>query len=148
MPTGPHRCFRWSTRTTGSSWNSWVFLTRHPYPVSARTSADILQHLLETRLAMQPADKDMIVMIHEIGFERGGKGYQARSTLVVKGEDNLHTAMARTVGLPLGIAAVLVLDGRITLTGLHIPILPEIYEPVLEALERQDIRFSHMVSPA
>jgi saccharopine dehydrogenase-like NADP-dependent oxidoreductase len=119
-----------------------------PVPPGAGTSADILQHLLETRLAMQPADKDLIVMIHEIGFERGGKGYHARSTLVVKGEDNLHTAMSRTVGLPLGIAAVMVLDGRIRLTGLHIPILPEIYEPVLEALARQDIRFNHAVSPA
>jgi len=68
--------------------------------------------------------------------------------LVVRGEDSLHTAMARTVGLPLGIAAVLVLDGRIPLTGLHIPILPEIYEPVLEALGRQDIRFRHVVSTA
>ncbi|HVS97050.1 MAG TPA: saccharopine dehydrogenase C-terminal domain-containing protein [Puia sp.] len=121
---------------------------RTPVPLTARTSADILQHVLETRLAMQPADRDMIVMIHEIAFEREGRNYQARSTLVVKGEDSLHTAMARTVGLPLGIAAVLVLDGRIPLTGLHIPILPEIYEPVLEALSRQDIRFDHTVHPA
>ncbi|HXB96326.1 MAG TPA: saccharopine dehydrogenase C-terminal domain-containing protein [Puia sp.] len=116
-------------------------------PQSARTSADILQHLLETRLAMAPADKDMIVMIHELDVEQKGKTYSARSTLVVKGEDSLHTAMARTVGLPLGIAAVLVLDGRIPLTGLHIPILPAIYEPVLEQLERQGIRFEHSVTP-
>ena len=121
---------------------------RTPVPVTATTSADILQGLLETRLAMQPADKDMIVMIHEIGFDCEGRTSMARSILVVKGEDSLHTAMARTVGLPLGIAAVLVLDGRIPLTGLHIPILPEIYEPVLEALGRQDIRFRHVVSTA
>ena len=95
---------------------------------------------------MAPADKDMIVMIHELEVEQQGKTHSARSTLVVQGEDSLHTAMARTVGLPLGIAAVLVLDGRIPLTGLHIPILPEIYEPVLEQLERQGIRFEHTVT--
>ncbi|HEY4335210.1 MAG TPA: saccharopine dehydrogenase C-terminal domain-containing protein [Puia sp.] len=117
-----------------------------PVPASARTSADILQHLLETRLAMRPADRDMIVMIHELGFERGGKNYTAKSTLVVKGEDSLHTAMARTVGLPLGIAAVLVLEGRITLRGLHIPISPAIYNPVMEELQRQGICFEHVVS--
>ena len=116
-----------------------------PVPDSARTSADILQHLLETRLAMRPTDKDMIVMIHELGFERAGKAFTARSTLVVKGADSLHTAMARTVGLPLGIGAVLVLEGRIPLTGLHIPIQPEIYTPVLEALSQEGIAFEHSV---
>ncbi|HVU96190.1 MAG TPA: saccharopine dehydrogenase C-terminal domain-containing protein [Puia sp.] len=119
-----------------------------PVPASARTNADILQFLLETRLAMNPADKDMIVMIHELGFERNGGAFAAKSTLVVKGEDSLHTAMARTVGLPLGIAAVLVLEGRITLRGLHIPILPAIYEPVMAELQRQGIRFEHSVTPA
>ncbi|MDP4216122.1 MAG: saccharopine dehydrogenase C-terminal domain-containing protein [Bacteroidota bacterium] len=120
-------------------------------PDQARTSADILQYLLETRLAMRPDDKDMIVMLHEIGYENGEDGPEAprhktrsrliRSHLIVKGEDSLRTAMAKTVGLPLGIAATLMLEGRITLTGLHIPILPAIYEPVLKELAKQGIRF-------
>ena len=114
-----------------------------PVPAAAQTSADILQHLLETRLTMKPQDKDMIVMIHEIGYTLQSKSWQARSTLRIEGEDSLHTAMARTVGLPLGIAAVLVLEGRIPLSGLHIPILPEIYDPVMKELEKQGIRFEH-----
>jgi saccharopine dehydrogenase-like NADP-dependent oxidoreductase len=118
-----------------------------PVPPEARTSADVLQHLLETRLAMRPGDRDMIVMVHEIGFERGGRRYVAQSALVAKGEDNLDTAMARTVGLPLGIAAILLLEGRIRLTGLHIPILPEIYDPVLDQLEQEGIRFEDHVAP-
>jgi saccharopine dehydrogenase (NADP+, L-glutamate forming) len=117
-------------------------------PSTARSSADILQHLLETRLAMRPADRDMIVMIHEIGFTRGENDFIARSTLVVKGQDSLHTAMARTVGLPLGIAAVLLLEGRIALTGLHIPVLPQIYDPVLEALGREGIAFDEIIAGA
>jgi saccharopine dehydrogenase-like NADP-dependent oxidoreductase len=119
-----------------------------PIPPQAVTAADALQYLLETRLAMQPADKDLIVMVHEIGYTRGGVAYTAQSSLIIEGEDSLQTAMARTVGLPLGIAAILVLDGRIPLTGVHIPILPLIYEPVLRELEKQGIRFAHTVKPA
>jgi saccharopine dehydrogenase (NADP+, L-glutamate forming) len=113
-----------------------------PIPVSARTSADILQYLLETRLAMAPGDKDMIVMLHELAYT-GADGHtgSTSSSLVVHGEDHLRTAMAKTVGLPLGIAAVLILDGKIKLTGLHIPILPEIYTPVMEELAHQGIHF-------
>ena len=117
-------------------------------PASATTSADILQYLLENRLAMRPQDKDMIVMQHEIGFMRDGKRWMEKSTLVVKGQDHLHTAMAKTVGLPLGIAARLVLEGRIDLTGLHIPIVPELYLPVLKELEEQGIRFERTCGPS
>jgi saccharopine dehydrogenase-like NADP-dependent oxidoreductase len=115
-------------------------------PGSATTSADILQYLLENRLAMHPRDKDMIVMQHDIEFIREGKRWTERSTMVVKGQDHLNTAMARTVGLPLGIAARLVLEGRINLTGLHIPIMPELYVPVLQELDQQGIRFERTLN--
>ena len=65
-----------------------------------------------------------------------------RNSLVVKGENNLRTAMAKTVGLPLGIAAKLILNGTITTRGLHIPIVKDIYEPVLKELELYDIKFN------
>jgi hypothetical protein len=113
-----------------------------PLPAGARTAADVLQYMLETRLAMQPEDKDMIVMQHEIGYMRGGQKLRRTSTLVVKGEDALHTAMARTVGLPLGIAAKLLLEGKVPLRGVQIPVAPELYEPVLRELEEEGIRFS------
>ena len=112
-----------------------------PVPQSAKNSADILQYLLETKLAMKQQDKDMIVMIHELEYEMGNKTHSIRSSLIVKGEDSLRTAMAKTVGLPLGIAANLILKGKIKLTGLHIPILPEIYEPVLAELKKHAIQF-------
>ncbi|HTQ28439.1 MAG TPA: saccharopine dehydrogenase C-terminal domain-containing protein [Puia sp.] len=112
-----------------------------PVPASASNAADILQFLLETKLPMHPHDKDMIVMLHELGLSEGARHYRLASSLVVKGEDHLHTAMARTVGLPLGIAAKLVLENKIKLTGLHIPILPEIYEPVMRELEKEGISF-------
>jgi len=110
-------------------------------PVAAKTSADILQYLLETKLAMQSFDKDMIVMLHEIEYELNGKTTKIESSLIVKGDNNLRTAMAKTVGLPLGIAAKLILNSTIQLTGLHIPIVKEIYDPLLKELELNGIRF-------
>ncbi|WP_341836041.1 saccharopine dehydrogenase C-terminal domain-containing protein [Chitinophaga pollutisoli] len=106
-----------------------------------QTDAGVLQHVLEARLRMEPSDKDMIVMLHEIEFERRNMSTKLSSYMIVQGEDNLRTAMAKTVGLPLGILAKLVLSGQVSLTGLQIPIMPEIYNPVLRELEEFDIRF-------
>jgi saccharopine dehydrogenase (NADP+, L-glutamate forming) len=113
-------------------------------PSTAKTSADILQFLLETKLAMQPHDKDMIAMLHEIEYELNGSQKKIESSLVVKGEDSLRTAMAKTVGLPLGIAAKFILDGTIQLRGLHVPVSKEIYEPVLKELEKFEVKFKEI----
>lgn len=104
--------------------------------------ADILQFAVEKKLALRPYDKDMIVMLHEIEYENEGKKSIINSSLVVKGENSLRTAMAKTVGLPLGIAAKLILNGKIKLTGLHIPTAKEIYEPVLAELAKNGIAFT------
>jgi saccharopine dehydrogenase (NADP+, L-glutamate forming) len=85
-------------------------------------------------------------MQHEIEYK--DKHHQDRkitSTLVVKGTDQESTAMAKTVGLPLGIAAKLILEGRITLKGLKIPIEKEIYEPVLKELQQYGISFREKI---
>lgn len=110
-------------------------------PGHIQSSADTLQYLLEKKLAMQPQDKDMIVMLHEFEYLENEKTKYLQSCLLVKGENNLQTAMAKTVGLPLGIAAKLILTGKLKLTGLHIPTLKEIYNPVLQQLEIEGIKF-------
>lgn len=110
-------------------------------PAAAKTSADILQFLVETKLKMLPSDKDMIVMLHEFEYALDGKNKILKSCLIVKGEDSLRTAMAKTVGLPLGIAAKCILNETIKLKGLHIPTVKEIYEPVLDSLEKAGILF-------
>ena len=106
------------------------------------SAADVLQFILETKLALQPNDKDMIVMLHEIEYELNEKKSNIKSTLIVKGEDNVHTAMAKTVGLPLGIAAKLILEEKIKATGLHLPVLPLVYHPVLKELQQHGIIFN------
>ncbi|KAA9034658.1 saccharopine dehydrogenase [Ginsengibacter hankyongi] len=107
-----------------------------------KSSASLLQNILEKKLAMQPHDKDMIVMLHEIDYEIDRERKGIKSCLIVKGDDQQRTAMAKTVGLPLGIAAKLILQDKIKLTGLHIPVAQEIYEPVLAELELNQIKFN------
>ncbi|HMR82343.1 MAG TPA: saccharopine dehydrogenase C-terminal domain-containing protein [Niabella sp.] len=110
-----------------------------PGALSAHSS--VLQYLLESRLKLSLQDKDMIVMLHEIDYEVEGKDYEAKSSMTIKGEDHLITAMAKTVGLPLAIAAELILNNSIRLTGLHIPVIKDIYEPVLAKLKDNKIYF-------
>lgn len=110
--------------------------------------ADLLQFAVERKLALRPYDKDMIVMLHEIDYELAGRQTAVKSSLVVKGENNLHTAMAKTVGLPLGIAAKLILAGKIKLNGLHIPTVKEIYMPVLKELEQHGVQFHESITTA
>jgi hypothetical protein len=105
------------------------------------SAADVLQLALEQKLALKSHDRDLVIMLHEIEYELDGKYYKSTSSLLLEGKDELHTAMARTVGLPLGIAAKLILNGNIRMKGLHIPILPSIYQPVLDELEQLGIHF-------
>ncbi|MCC6288210.1 MAG: saccharopine dehydrogenase NADP-binding domain-containing protein [Chitinophagaceae bacterium] len=105
------------------------------------TAAEILQLCAEEKLMLHEKDRDMIIMLHEIAYEEDKAHKKITSSLIVKGDNNLETAMAKTVGLPLGIAAVMILKDEIKLTGLHIPIVPEIYEPVLRELEKEGIAF-------
>jgi len=117
-----------------------------PLPTHAKSSADILQYRVENKLALHPTDKDMIVMLHEIEYSIDGIKSTIESSLVVKGENSLYTAMAKTVGLPLGIAAKLILEEKIKLKGLHIPTSKEIYEPVLEELKKNAVEFTEIHS--
>ena len=105
------------------------------------SAMDVLQLCLEKKLVLNAHDKDMIVMLHEIEYLQAGKKKSIKSSLLVKGDDNIRTAMAKTVGLPLGIAAKLILQGKIKETGLHIPVIPSIYKPVLQELQEHGISF-------
>ncbi|RYZ55778.1 MAG: saccharopine dehydrogenase [Chitinophagaceae bacterium] len=106
------------------------------------TMADVLQFCLESKLKLDPADKDMIVMLHELEYEKDGTEYKTTGLLHLKGDDSVHTAMSKTVGLPLATATKLILNGTITSTGLQIPIGRDIYEPVLKELEAEGIFFT------
>ncbi|MEY3590469.1 MAG: hypothetical protein RLZZ466_989 [Bacteroidota bacterium] len=100
-----------------------------------------LQECLEKNLKMEAVDKDRVVMQHEIIYELNGQKKLHVSTLDIDGDDAMHTAMAKTVGLPLALAAVSFLKGEIKLKGLKVPIQPTIYKAVLPKLKALGIYF-------
>lgn len=112
------------------------------------SAAEVLQFALEKKLLLTKPDKDMVVMLHEIEYDLDGRHQKIESSFKLVGEDNERTAMAKTVGLPLGIAAKLILNGEIELKGLHIPTSKEIYEPVLKELEAHGVKFNLTTGPS
>jgi saccharopine dehydrogenase-like NADP-dependent oxidoreductase len=106
------------------------------------TPARILEHVLNKRWQLNPQDKDMIVMSHRFGYTKDGKQKEIQATLIAQGDDAVYTAMAKTVGLPLAIAAKLLLQGKIKSRGVVIPVCKEIYEPVLDELRKCGIVLS------
>ncbi|MBM3921681.1 MAG: saccharopine dehydrogenase [Sphingomonadales bacterium] len=112
------------------------------------TPAQLLQESLERKLVLEKGDRDMIIMLHEIGYTVLGQRRKLNSQLVVEGENSIRTAMAKTVGLPLAMAAILVLQNKISLRGVQIPTHKEIYEPVLAELEKEGIVFTESDGPA
>lgn len=122
-----------------------------PIKLKDATPAQILQALLEEKWKLKDGDKDMIVMQHQFEYEGPTVSPHAGSTrmhkhrllssLVVKGDDAIHTAMAKTVGLPMGIVAKLILNGEIDNKGVCIPTVKQIYQPMLAELETLGIKF-------
>lgn len=105
------------------------------------TPAQALQRILEDKWTLDAKDKDMIVMYHKFGYELDGKRKQIDATMVNIGEDQIETAMARTVGLPVAMATLRILNGEITTPGVQLPIKKEVYEPILKELEEYGITF-------
>lgn len=103
--------------------------------------AQLLQELLEDKWKLKNGDKDMIVMQHLFEYKLNGKDHKLTSSLVVIGDDEEHTAMAKTVGLPLAITVKNFLTGKFKLSGVQIPIVKEIYEPMLVELEEFGVIF-------
>ncbi len=107
------------------------------------TPAEALQKLLQEKWKLQAGELDQIVMKHEITYTLKGKNLQEHAYLVVNGENQQLTAMAKTVGLPMGIAVKLILQGKIKSRGVQIPLNREFYEPILAELATYGVQFVH-----
>jgi len=116
-------------------------------PMENATPAQILQLILEDSWTLDDDDKDMIVMYHKFGYELNGKKSQIDANMVVIGENRTHTAMAKTVGLPVAMATLLILNGKITTPGVQIPITKEVYDPILAELKDYGITFKEYEVP-
>lgn len=118
-----------------------IFNPHKKIGIKNATPAKALQKILEDKWTLAPDDKDMIVMYHKFGYEIDGKTSQIDSTMVHIGEDQTYTAMAKTVGLPVGIATLKILNKEITTPGVLRPITKEVYEPILKELAQNGIVF-------
>ena len=103
--------------------------------------AQILQKILNEKWSLKNSDKDMIVMWHKVSYEIKGLANELISHMAYIGKDSIYTAMSDTVGLPLGIATKMLLNGSIKKRGVLMPIDKEIYEPVLSELKEYGIDF-------
>jgi len=106
------------------------------------TPAQALQQILMEKWTLEEEDKDMIVMYHKFGYELEGKKYQIDSSMVIQGDDQTYTAMAKTVGLPVAIASLKILNKEITTFGVQLPIRKNIYDPILKELEDYGVHFN------
>ena len=112
-----------------------------PVGLQKGTPAQILEHILKKKWTIGPDEKDQIVMWHLFDYIENGKTKRIRSAMVANGENANETAMAKTVGFPLGVATKLLLQGKIEARGVVIPITPEFYEPILNELDELGFHF-------
>jgi saccharopine dehydrogenase-like NADP-dependent oxidoreductase len=113
-----------------------------PIGVTSAAPLDVLCERMQASMAYARGERDMIVLRHEFGtLGPDGRPATTLSTLTAYGDPRGDQAMARTVALPAAVAARLVLDGAIGLTGVRIPVDPEVYDPVLAALGPMGIVF-------
>lgn len=110
-------------------------------PHELKCNAHILQWILERKWKLETGDKDRVVMLHEITYTLNEVEYLVQSSMVIDGENETNTAMAKTVGLPLAMAVCAFIKGDIQIKGLHIPTLPSIYQPILKTLKENGIQF-------
>ena len=102
---------------------------------------DYLNMLTLEKMLLKKDERDMIVMHHEFIAEYPDKKVYITSTLVDYGIPNGDSAISRTVSIPAAIAVKMIIDGKIKQTGVHIPVKPEIYNPILDELETMNIKF-------
>lgn len=109
-------------------------------PAEKSSPLDVFANRLLEKLQYEEGERDMIILHHDFIAEySGGKKEKITSTLIDYGIPHGHTSMSRTVGLPAAIGAMLILNGNIKETGVHIPVRAEIYEPALNELEKLNI---------
>jgi saccharopine dehydrogenase (NAD+, L-glutamate forming) len=118
-----------------------IFNSEKTIGIKEASPAKALQKILMDKWTLTEEDKDMIVMYHKFGFEIDGIKKQLDSNMVIIGEDQVHTAMAKTVGLPVAIASLKILNKEITTPGVLRPISKEVYLPILEELKKYGVSF-------
>lgn len=118
-------------------------LSRDPIPFERGSLLDVLAERMNASLQYKPGERDLLIMRHDLTFsyDRGKRRECITALMVDFGIPNGDSSMARTVSLPAAIGARMVLEDKILERGVLIPVLPKIYEPVLDELARMGISF-------
>lgn len=119
-----------------------------PLPIEEGGAVDVLTARMLSRMSYKPGERDMLVLQHRFLAEYGEGKRQITSTMIDFGQPEGFSSMSRTVGLPAAIGVRLILEGKLPLSGVHIPVLPQIYEPVLAELEQSGLHFDEKWSEA
>jgi saccharopine dehydrogenase (NADP+, L-glutamate forming)/spermidine synthase len=120
----------------------WLGLLEDRELLDNTSRMDALSSLLQEKLFYGPGERDMIVLQHTFTTMIDGERQMLHSTMIDYGIPGGDSAMSRTVGIPAAIGVELVMNGKLDhLSGVQIPILPEIYGPALEKLREQSIYF-------
>ncbi|MBN2537407.1 saccharopine dehydrogenase NADP-binding domain-containing protein [candidate division WOR-3 bacterium] len=120
-----------------------------PIGLDKGSNLDVLARLMLEKMSYREGERDMIVLHHEFVAEYPERNPESiHSTLVCHGEPDGDSAMARTVSLPAAIAVRMIVEGQVKLTGVRIPVEPELYKPVLAELETLGVNFKETVRPA
>jgi len=121
----------------------WLgLLSDEPLPLQKGSALDIMAARMIEKLRYGEGERDMIVLQHEfIAGYPGGEREKIISTLIDFGIPGRDSSMARTVGLPAAIGTKLILEGKIKERGVHIPVLTDIYRPILQELRELGISF-------
>ena len=124
-----------------------IFDATKKIPLKNASPAQMLQYILEDSWTLKEDEKDMIVMYHKFGYELNGEKKQIDANMVVIGENRTFTAMSKTVGLPVAMATLQIMNGKITTPGVQIPINKEVYKPILDELKNNGIQFKEYEKP-
>jgi saccharopine dehydrogenase-like NADP-dependent oxidoreductase len=125
----------------------WLgFFENRPLPLQEASPRDVVSILFGEKLVFTPEEKDLVILCDEIKVVNpNGKKQSYNSTMIDYGVPGKWTSIARTTGIPPAVAARFVLEGKIALPGVHIPTIPEIYEPVLGELREEGIYLQEAV---
>jgi len=111
-------------------------------PLGTVSIFEMLAYTLKQKLIYDEGEHDLLILHHEFEVEYPNKKRgRIQSTLIDTGIPGGDSSMARLVGYPVGIAARLITEGKIPLTGVHIPVVKQIYEPILSELATMGISF-------
>jgi len=106
-----------------------------PLPAGKNTPIDILTERMLSLMSYKPGERDLLIMQHELVADYADHQEAITATMIDYGIPYGDSSMSRTVGLPAAVATGLILNGDMAeLSGVHTPVIPQIYEPVLAKL--------------